>query len=174
MRRNTNEILEDHGWWVLIDISTDKHPTASMAVDKEVFAKHDGGRIYAVANKRRKYIYAKYTRNRKCIMFHHDVIGRKDGLDVDHIKHGNLSFIDNRSENLRLVTRSENQLNTSSYSTNTSGVKGVHWCEREQKWLARIGIGGKRKQLGYFSKLSEAKDARIAAETNPVTEASGE
>jgi hypothetical protein len=50
-------------------------------------------------------------------------------------------------------------------STNTSGARGVSWSHGKQKWLATITRGGKRKHIGYFADLDEAKAAydRVAA-----------
>lgn len=55
---------------------------------------------------------------------------------------------------------------------NTSGVSGCCWRRTNEKWEARLGIGGKRIHLGSFDTLEEAAAARRAAEiqygvTNP-------
>lgn len=47
---------------------------------------------------------------------------------------------------------------------NTSGVKGVSWSAREQCWIARIGLRGKSITVGRYSKLEDAKKARLKAE----------
>lgn len=47
---------------------------------------------------------------------------------------------------------------------NTSGVKGVYWSEREQRWIAKIGIKGKSITLGRFATKEPAIQARLAAE----------
>jgi len=68
--------------------------------------------------------------------------------EIDHIN-GDPS--DNRIENLRSVTRSENQRNSGKYANNTSGFKGVCWHSRDKKWQAQArDANGKRKTLGYF------------------------
>lgn len=46
----------------------------------------------------------------------------------------------------------------------TSGVKGVSWCKRTQKWRAHITIRAKMKYLGRYSDLEQARNARISAE----------
>ena len=45
----------------------------------------------------------------------------------------------------------------------SSRHRGVGWCKREQKWQARIGVGGKSRSLGYFSDEDEAASAYAAA-----------
>lgn len=47
---------------------------------------------------------------------------------------------------------------------NTSGVKGVTWNIRKQKWQARIGFKNRRISLGYFDTLEAAAKARALAE----------
>ena len=69
------------------------------------------------------------------------------GEQVDHIDHDPLN---NRRENLRLATNSENQHNQPKYANNTSGYKGVSFREDRQKWLAQVAVNGKRIHLGYF------------------------
>ena len=81
-----------------------------------------------------------------------------------HIDHINGDRSDNRWENLRLVSRIENQRNSKRYKSNTSGVMGVCWYKREKRWVARIGTGKKPKVLGYFTEFEDAVAARKAAE----------
>lgn len=47
---------------------------------------------------------------------------------------------------------------------NTSGVKGVSYNRKMQKYVAYIGFQGKNKILGYFKTLEEAATARKQAE----------
>jgi hypothetical protein len=79
---------------------------------------------------------------------------------VDHINNNKLN---NNVSNLRWVSSTENNMNRSLSSKNTSGVKGVNWHKREQKWEARICVNGKRTRLGYFEKLEDALNARLKA-----------
>lgn len=45
-----------------------------------------------------------------------------------------------------------------------SGVKGVYWSEREQRWIAKIGLRGKSITIGRFGSMEAAAKARQAAE----------
>lgn len=47
---------------------------------------------------------------------------------------------------------------------NLSGVKGVYWNSREQRWIAKIGFRGKQITLGRFKRLEDAAEARRKAE----------
>jgi hypothetical protein len=83
---------------------------------------------------------------------------------VDHI---NGIKYDNRRENLRLVTHSENQQNRRS-------AKGYYFHKRDNKWLAQITINGKNRYLGYYSTEEEARAAYLEAKaklhpTSPIT-----
>jgi hypothetical protein len=39
----------------------------------------------------------------------------------------------------------------------------VSWYKRKQKWVAGIGINGKRLHLGYFDTPEEAYEAYVTA-----------
>ena len=84
-----------------------------------------------------------------------------DSYDIDHV---NGIKTDNLVDNLRLATSSQNMWNSCKPKTNTSGLKGVHWHKRDQKWQAEIQIFGKKKHLGYFSTKEDAYAARLEAE----------
>lgn len=86
-----------------------------------------------------------------------------EGVQIDHI---NGEKGDNRIENLRLATRSQNGCNTKTRRDNTSGVKGVHWHKKTEKWQARIMIEGQRRSIGLFSTLEDAALAVQSAREN--------
>lgn len=83
-----------------------------------------------------------------------------EGL-VDHID-GDCS--NDRIENLREVSASENNRNQRISKRNTSGKVGVTFFKRTGKWRAWINVDGKTHSLGYFADLDEAIAARIDAE----------
>lgn len=82
-------------------------------------------------------------------------------LQIDHI---NGITADNRWDNLRQVSAQENHLNMAIPKNNLSGVAGVRFWERDQKWIAQIGGGNRRKFLGSFTTFEEAVAARKDAE----------
>jgi len=87
-------------------------------------------------------------------IMHRMIVNAPDGMLVDHI---NGDTLDNRKENLRICTPSENIRNSKRRSTNTSGFKGVNFqCG---KWMARIMIHQKRYNLGLFDTPEEAHKA---------------
>lgn len=84
----------------------------------------------------------------------------EDHIEVDHINHNQL---DNRKENLRLVDRSKQCMNTRRPNTNTSGKKGVYKMAGYEKWCAQINENGQRHYLGSFDTIEEAIEAREKA-----------
>lgn len=81
--------------------------------------------------------------------------------DIDHI---NGRPDDNRIENLRVVTHSGNMRNQRMYRNNKSGVTGVYWLARENKYRAFIKVNNRTRYLGCFDTLGQAAKARKAAE----------
>lgn len=51
-------------------------------------------------------------------------------------------------------------------SNNTSGVPGVDWLAKKQRWRASICFKGKRRYLGSYKKFEDAVNARKQAEEN--------
>ncbi len=90
----------------------------------------------------------------KHIHMHRLILDAPSGKLVDHI---NGNGLDNRRENLRLVTGSLNQHNRIKLNNNkTSKYKGVRWHKRDKKWIAQIVFNGKQKYLGSFDSEFEA------------------
>lgn len=162
-RRKTNNILEDYGDWLLVDISTSKHPDATMAVDSDVWERHEGGRVGASKPGKSKYIYATFL-NEKKLDFHHSVLPTEVGMEIDHKKHGTMSYIDNRRSNLRYATRSQNNQNKSVQLNSPSGVSGVTWNKSKKQWMSQIMVDGEVNILGFFDEIELAKLVRKDAE----------
>lgn len=80
---------------------------------------------------------------------------------TDHIDHNRGN---NRWENIRAVSQSENLRNQTMAKNNKSGFAGVCWHKSSGKWLARIGGTSKRIHLGSFSDVNDAIAARKKAD----------
>lgn len=101
-------------------------------------------------------INGKYYRNHRLIFLYHH--GFTPSV-IDHID-GDIS--NNKITNLRAATNTQNQFNSKKRSDNTSGVKGVLWSKRLQKWFVQIKVDGKQKYCGSYSSIEEA--IRVAKE----------
>jgi hypothetical protein len=75
----------------------------------------------------------------------------------DEIDHINNIATDDRWQNLRAVTRAQNEWNKNKYRNNKSGVKGVYF--RDGKWIAGIRRNGTRQVLGRFLTVQDAAAA---------------
>lgn len=102
-----------------------------------------------------------YNGHLKFSSFHRLVMHAKPGEIVDHI---NRKRFDNRKKNLRVCQYSENDRNRGLYSTNKSGVSGVHFDKRRSKWVAAITYNRKKIFIGRFISKDDAIDARIKME----------
>lgn len=78
--------------------------------------------------------------------------------------HKNRNGLDNRRDNLRIVTRSLNNFNQGLAKNNKSGVKGVFYIKARRRWWAYVEIDGKRRNLGYHKLKEDAIEARSKAE----------
>lgn len=81
------------------------------------------------------------------------------GFDIDHIDHDRTN---NKIDNLRIVSRSDN-LRNKGVVKSSSGEMGVYWSEAAGKWEASITVEGRKKYLGLFETIESAKAARIRA-----------
>lgn len=77
----------------------------------------------------------------------------------DFVDHKNGLRDDNRFNNLRKATNSQNQANTGPKNTNTSGFKGVSWQPSRGQWIAVITVNGKAKNLGRYASIVDAARA---------------
>lgn len=107
-----------------------------------------GGKLYA-----RHYTGAI---PRRVIFMHRLLTNAPKGMLVDH-KNGN--GLDNRRENIRLCTNSQNGMNQDSPKPN--GYKGVTFDKSRGKspWLARITKDGVMTYIGCFGTALEAAKA---------------
>lgn len=100
--------------------------------------------------------YAYRKDDRKSILLHRFIMGAPDEVGVDH---WNGDGLDNRRENLRLATESQNGANRGLQSNNSSGFKGVVFHRRCGRWQARIKVQGKTISLRYHDTPEKAAHA---------------
>jgi hypothetical protein len=103
-----------------------------------------------------KHIPGQQGDGNKTVLMHRQIASRIGLSDVDH---RNINTLDNRRDNLRPCSHSQNMANGKLRCHNTSGFKGVNWNTTAKMWCARIGVNNKRIFLGYFRTAEEAARA---------------
>lgn len=104
------------------------------------------------------YIRARNYKLKQDIFLHRLIMNCPKGKEVDHINH---NILDNRKNNLRIVTHTENNRNN---KNNSSGVTGVYYRKSKNKYEVFIEKDRKRKWLGAYDTLKEAREVRLRAE----------
>ena len=96
------------------------------------------------------------------ISMHREILRLKSGdkRQADHINHNTL---DNRRENLRVVSSSQNAMNRHSRLGSSSKYLGVSWNKRDKRWCAAIRTSGLLIHLGNFNREIDAAYAYNAA-----------
>lgn len=120
----------------------------------------------AALKKKRGYFYAIRTariapgRNGEIQeRMHHYIVGRPmKGFVVDHI---NGNTIDNRRENLRIVTCKQNSQNQ--YRHRAGKQIGVGYMPNIKRWRAYLRTGKKNVHLGCFKTQEEARAAYLGS-----------
>lgn len=93
--------------------------------------------------------------NNSTVYMHNLIMHTPKGYDTDHINRDNT--LDNRKQNLRIVSRRENLLNIRDIkSNNTSGYKNISFNKQKQKWVVYFTIKGKTNYLGSFENINDA------------------
>lgn len=111
--------------------------------------KRDGG--YAI---RSVFFYnEKREEDSRTVLMHRLINKTPDDFHTDHI---NGDGLDNRRENLRTATGSQNKINTKKRPNLTSQYKGVSFVKAESMWRAGIVANYKFHWLGQFKTEKEA------------------
>lgn len=107
-------------------------------VDQYLWSKHHSGYAHALINGEQ-------------VAMHRLLTNKPVGMHVDHKNHDRT---DNRMQNLRVCSRTENRRNSTKARNNTTGFKGV--VVSYGRYSARIGYLGKKLHLGYYDTPEEA------------------
>lgn len=106
--------------------------------------------------------YAINNSNKKETLYIHRIINNTpSNMFCDHIDKNKLNC---KKENLRTVTHQLNCINVGKKSNNTSGVKGINWNKRNQKWRSRITLNNTEINLGEYTNYLDAVKSRANAE----------
>jgi len=147
IRINKNDALDIYVWrdWrIKIPTFIKRKPT--LTINERGYK-----RYYITINKKRialsRLVYKVYNPD-------WDITDTRKSNLIDHI---NNNSIDNRIENLRILTHQQNQFNTN--------AKGYCWDNRANKWLATITLNAKQKHLGLFTEEADARNAYLEAKS---------
>jgi hypothetical protein len=133
---------------------------------KEYYEYEDGILIRLYSNNQHNHVgsvnssgYLQFEHKQKTYMVHRVIWEWHNGsipagLTIDHI---GIDPLNNRIENLRLATQSQNSINTKVPKNNTTGYKGV-LTTPNGKFQARLGYQGKKLYLGLFKTAEEAAE----------------
>ena len=99
------------------------------------------------------WMHERYFAHRIAWAIHY---GSAPSISIDHI---NGEKADNRIENLRLATTSQNNSNAGSRVGSSSPYLGVCWDAAHQKWRAQITKNGIRHYIGIFQNEEDAASA---------------
>lgn len=156
-------IRYDNGQLIWAESRPIEHFKADRA--HKVWNKRFAGKLAGHTSKIGKYVRVVVSLDAKLyyrsILVWAVVNGRWPSGVVDH---ENRITTDDRIENLRDVTSSQNNMNRGISSVNTSGTKGVCWYARSKKWAAYIWKDKKNISLGRYYKIEDAIAARKLAE----------
>lgn len=112
---------------------------------------------YALTIKSTKALGA-WDNNKKSRVLMHQLLGFSE---YDHVDRNELN---NRKENLRPCTKSENRINSNIRSDNSSRYTGVNYNKNDNKWWVRISVNKKEKLIGRYTNKEDAIIARLKAE----------
>jgi hypothetical protein len=144
---------------VRIPLGSRKYPGLYALIDKQDeervrkhkwHPRHDAWNVYAGTRIKRADGTA------TTIDMHIFIAGKKEGMTVDHKNHDGL---DNRRENLRHATKTQQCGNQRPQKGRSSRFKGVHWDKKAGRWQARIKRQGVKYNLGRFDNEEDAARA---------------
>jgi len=117
-------------------------------------------------NKKAGYLSIKYIVvmiNGKNYMLHRLVFLMFNGYLPELIDHKDGNPLNNRVENLREASKSENSCNAKARSTNSTNIKNVVFVKEKKKYKVQISKDSKYIFIGYFDNIKLAEVAAIKA-----------
>ncbi|MGH7204119.1 MAG: HNH endonuclease [Candidatus Levyibacteriota bacterium] len=100
--------------------------------------------------------YAYYKKGKKNIYLHRFIIGALPGEIVDHKDRNKLN---DQKFNLHIVTKSENNRNRDIQKNSLTGIKGVSFHKKNNRYRAYANKNSHRIDLGEYKTIGEAKNA---------------
>lgn len=170
-QRKLNNILKENGDVLSVDVSSKRHPSAVMLINRSDFNKVQSelkcGRLFAWGHGDLPQSVRCRMPCGKVVYVHRLILEAGEGMVIDHI---NQNPLDNRALNLRAVKQRANAMNCKLSSNNKHGTMGIHPTKNRRtgepngRWSAEIKVNRKKIYLGCFGSKQAAIDARKAAE----------
>ena len=105
--------------------------------------------------------YIRISVRSKLLYAHRIIFLMHHGYIPEYIDHINRNRSDNRIENLRECSSSQNSRNNS-FNVGITGFKGVSTAPKN-RFRAYIFLNGKQKFLGIYDTAEQAKESRVKA-----------
>jgi hypothetical protein len=118
--------------------------------------------IGAVAGRTRKDGYSDVQVNKRRFLVHRVVYAFIHGDCIGEIDHIDGNMRNNCPSNLRIVTRSQQNMNKKPSKKNILGFRGVYLHAPTGLYNARICFNNERVSLGYFKTCEEAHAAYLS------------
>jgi hypothetical protein len=121
---------------------------------KNTFARIKAGQLAGCPSTKGYWIVGikqkRYKLHRVIFLMHH-------GFMPEYVDHINGNSGDNRIENLRVATASQNSHNYKKPKNNTSGLKNISWDKDSKKWVVRLKINNVHKNFGRYNDIDYAR-----------------
>jgi len=113
--------------------------TNNIWVGKEITATNEYGYvIVGIGNKL-------YQVSRIIFCMHH-------GYMPEIVDHENRNTLDNKIDNLRAATKSQNGMNSKTPITSTTGIKGVTYSISAKRWISSVQVNKKQHKTRHLTK----------------------
>ena len=158
-KTNKNNCIITRYWPTLEDMKKDLF----INLDKQEITRLSTGnklKFFLVGKKKNNQQYYCISFKKSSLRIHRLFFYWKYGYLPDLVDHKDRDKLNNNIENLRELTKSENNKNAEKRKNGTtSKYKGVSWNKNEKKWEARLKVNGKHLFLGYFNNEDDAGQA---------------
>ena len=139
----TKKIIDEYFYVREDGLYWKKQPNQRIKINsKSGYSRLDGYKKVSIKRKT-------YYEHQLIFFYHHGYFPK----EIDHVN-GNPS--DNRIENLREVTHSQNLANSQKKKKGSSKFKGVCWIKPDKIWMASITVNKQHIHLGRFKTEKEA------------------
>jgi hypothetical protein len=156
-KTNKNSCAITRHWPTLEDMKKDLF----IDLDKQEITRLSTGNklnFFLMGKNNQQYYGISFKKS--CLRVHRLFFYWKYGYLPNLVDHKDRNKLNNNIENLRELTKSENNKNADKRKNGaTSKHKGVSWNKNERKWEARLKLNGKHLFLGYFNNEDDAGQA---------------